>query len=179
MLSSSAEVRHPSPESFLPQLCLYRALTHASLPPLGPLEAQNLTPARIALSVPVINTHSHPLVAGPVFATHPLDLQTFPAAAPSGSPSASAADAYAFTYLAPVGPPSTNVEVKLVGVDDAAVEAGGDPIGALHVRGPSVGRPLSVEEEAQEEEERGWRSTGERAKVAANGTFKVVPAGKA
>ncbi|TBU47951.1 acetyl-CoA synthetase-like protein [Dichomitus squalens] len=143
----------------------------------GPLEAQNLTPARIALSVPVINAHSHPLVAGPVFATHALDLQTFPTASPSLS--ASAADAYAFTYLAPVGPPTVNVEVKLVGVDDAAVEDGGDPIGALHVRGPSVGRPLSVEEETQEEEERGWRSTGERAKVAANGTFKVAPAGKA
>ncbi|PIL23838.1 hypothetical protein GSI_13589 [Ganoderma sinense ZZ0214-1] len=143
----------------------------------GPLEAQNLTPSRIALSVPVINVHSHPLVAGPVFASHALDLQTFP---PSGTaPSASASDAYAFTYLAPVGPPSVNVEVKLTGVDDSAVEAGSDPVGALRVRGPSVGRPLSVEEEAQEEEERGWRTTGEHAKVAANGTFKVSPAGKA
>ncbi|KAI8998795.1 acetyl-CoA synthetase-like protein [Trametes punicea] len=140
----------------------------------GPLEAQALTPARIALSVPVINAHTHPLVAGPVFASHALDLQTFPTA--SSGPSSSAADAYAFTYLAPVGPPSVNVEAKLTGVDDAAVEAGADPVGALHVRGPSVGRPLSVsiEEEHEEEELRGWRATGERAKVAPNGTFKVA-----
>ncbi|RDX48303.1 acetyl-CoA synthetase-like protein [Lentinus brumalis] len=144
----------------------------------APLEAQALTPSRIALSVPVINVHSHPLAAGPIFASHALDLQTFPPAA-SSSPSASAADAYAFTYLAPVGPPSVNVEVKLTGVDDAAVEGGADPVGALHVRGPSVGRPLSAEEEAAEEDQRGWRITGERAKVAPNGTFKVSVAGKA
>ncbi|KAI0670544.1 acetyl-CoA synthetase-like protein [Trametes maxima] len=144
----------------------------------GPLEAQALAPARIALSVPVINAHAHPLVAGPVFASHALDLQTFPTAAPGG-PSASAADAYAFTYLAPVGPPSVNVEAKLTGVDDTTVEAGADPIGVLYVRGPSVGRPLSVEEEPQEEELRGWRETGERAKVSPNGTFKVVVGSKA
>ncbi|KAI9064259.1 acetyl-CoA synthetase-like protein [Trametes sanguinea] len=143
----------------------------------GPLEAQALTPARIALSVPVINAHTHPLVAGPVFASHALDLQTFPTANPS--PSSSAADAYAFTYLAPVGPPSVNVEAKLAGVDDAAVEGGADPIGDLHVRGPSVGQPLSVEQEPEEEELRGWRATGERAKVAPNGTFKVAVGSKA
>lgn len=93
----------------------------------------------------------------------------------------SAADAYAFTYLAPVGPPSVNVEAKLSGVDDTAVEAGADPVGELHVRGPSVGRPLSVtaEDESLEEELRGWRATGERAKVAPNGTFKVAVASKA
>ncbi|KAI0336359.1 acetyl-CoA synthetase-like protein [Cubamyces sp. BRFM 1775] len=139
----------------------------------GPLEAQALTPARIALSVPIINAHVHPLVAGPVFASHALDLQTFPIASP-GAASTSASDAYAFTYLAPVGPPSVNVEAKLTGVDDTAVEAGSDPVGALHVRGPSVGRPLSVEVEPEEEELRGWRSTGERAKVAPNGSFKVA-----
>ncbi|RPD65968.1 acetyl-CoA synthetase-like protein [Lentinus tigrinus ALCF2SS1-7] len=144
----------------------------------GPFEAQALTPSRIALSVPVINVHSHPLAAGPVFASHAQDLQTFPPT-PVSSSAASAADAYAFTYLAPVGPPTVNVEVKLTGVDDTAVEAGADPVGALHMRGPSIGRPLSVEEEAAEEDQRGWRFTGERAKVAPNGTFKVVAAGKA
>lgn len=153
-------------------------LLSALLAILGPLEARNLTPSRIALSVPVINVHSHPLVAGPIFASHALDLQTFPSSV-STSPSTSAGDAYAFTYLAPVGPPSVNVEVKLTGVDDSAIETGSDPVGALQVRGPSVGRPLSVEEKAQEEEEQDWRTTGERAKVAANGTFKVSPAGKA
>ena len=66
-----------------------------------------------------------------------------------------------------------NVEAKLTGVDDAAVEAGADPVGALEVRGPSVGRPLEIDDEAAAEEVRGWRVTGERAKVAPNGTFKV------
>lgn len=166
-------VRPRHPVLRVSHLCL-------TLAPLiaGPLEAQALTPSRIALSVPVINVHSHPVVAGPVFASHPLDLQTFPASTPS-TPSASAADAYAFTYLSPVGPPSVNVEAKLTGVDDSAVEGGADPIGALHVRGPSVGRPLSARDEAQDEEERGWRATGERAKVAPNGTFKVSVASKA
>ncbi|KAL1947959.1 hypothetical protein VTO73DRAFT_13683 [Trametes versicolor] len=146
----------------------------------GALEAQAFTPARIALSVPVINAHTHPLVAGPVFASHALDLQTF-GPGTSGAASTSAADAYALTYLAPVGPPSVNVEAKLSGVDDTAVEAGADPVGELHVRGPSVGRPLSVtvEDESLEEELRGWRATGERAKVAPNGTFKVAVGSKA
>ncbi|KAH9901222.1 acetyl-CoA synthetase-like protein [Cubamyces lactineus] len=137
------------------------------------LAVQALTPARIALSVPIIHAHSHPLVAGPVFASHALDLQTFPVVNPGGAHT-SAADAYAFTYLAPVGPPSVNVEAKLTGVDDSAIEAGSDPAGELHVRGPSVGRPLSVEVEPEDEELRGWRSTGERAKVAPNGSFKVA-----
>lgn len=78
-----------------------------------------------------------------------------------------------------MGPPTVNVEVKLTGVDDAAVEAGADPVGALYLRGPSIGRPLSVEEEAQDEDERGWRAAGERAKVAPNGTFQVSAASKA
>ncbi|KAH9854063.1 acetyl-CoA synthetase-like protein [Lenzites betulinus] len=144
----------------------------------GTLEAQALTPARIALSVPVINAHAHPLVAGPIFASHALDVQTFPTTNP-GAPSASAADAYAFTYLAPVGPPSVNIEAKLADVDDTAVEAGADPVGLLQVRGPPVGRPLSLEEEPEDEELRGWRATGERAKVASNGTFKIAAEVKA
>ena len=41
------------------------------------------------------------------------------------------------------------------------------------MRGPSVGRPLEIDDEAAAEEVRGWRVTGERAKVAPNGTFKV------
>ncbi|PCH38668.1 acetyl-CoA synthetase [Wolfiporia cocos MD-104 SS10] len=139
----------------------------------GPLEAQSLVPSRIALSVPLVNTHTHHAIAGPVFATHPLDLQAFPPSPAGSSASSSASDAYAFTYLAPVGPPAANVEAKLLGVDDAAIEDGGDPCGTLYVRGPTVGRPLSAEDGAGDEAER-WLETGERAKVAPNGTFKVV-----
>ncbi|KAH9951269.1 acetyl-CoA synthetase-like protein [Amylocystis lapponica] len=136
----------------------------------GPLEAQALTPARVAISVPLVHAHIHPLVAGPVLASHPLDLQSFPAAVPASS---SAAYSYAFMYLASVGPPSVNVEVKLGAVDDAAIENGADPRGALYVRGPSVGVPLGVED-VPEESERDWVATGERAMVSTNGTFKVA-----
>lgn len=135
------------------------------------LEAQTLTPSRIALSVPLVNTYTHPLVAGPVLASHPFDLQIFPSGPSSGA--GSALDNYAFTYLAPVGSPSVNVEVKLTGVNDDAVEAGEDPVGAVWIRGPSVGALLEVEED-ENVEDKGWVETGERAKVLPNGTFKVA-----
>lgn len=143
----------------------------------GPIELPSLVPMRIALSVPVVNAHTHPVVAGPVFASHPLDLQTFPVNDSEEKASGSAADAFAFTYLAAVGPPSVNIEAKLLGVDDTAIEAGGDPAGVLHIRGPSVGRParrMDVREEDQETEGDGWVAVGQRARVLPNGTFKVV-----
>jgi long-chain acyl-CoA synthetase len=126
-----------------------------------------LVPARIALSVPLIHTYTHPAVAGPVLATHPLDLQFFPARAGD-----------AFADVVPVGPASVNVEVKLAGVDDAAVEGGADPAGELCVRGPPVGRVVGVKGGKQEEDgdgdELGWVETGDRAQVHSNGSFKVV-----
>ncbi|KAI0340515.1 acetyl-CoA synthetase-like protein [Trametopsis cervina] len=139
----------------------------------GGLESQALAPSRIALSIPLISAYTHPLVAGPVLASHPLDLQTLPAEATPSS-SASAADTYAFTYLAPVGSPVINIEAKLTGLDDQAVENGADPIGSLWLRGPSVGSLLDVEE--AEGEGKGWVETGHKARVLANGTFKVVSA---
>lgn len=147
---------------------------------VGSLESSVLTPARIALSVPLVNAHTHPVVAGPVLASHPLDLQTFPVT--PATPGSLASDNFAFAYQAPVGPPSINIEAKLTGVDDAAVENGADPIGALFLRGPSVGTLLHVEQDetAIPEEEKGWVETGERARVLSNGTFKVaVPQAKA
>ena len=135
----------------------------------GPLDNQILTPARIALSIPLVNAYTHPLVSGPVLASHALDLQVFPSEPASAS--ASAAENYSFTYVAPVGPPSINVECKLVNVDDATVEGGGDPVGTLLLRGPTVGAVLGTEEQADGEH---WVATEERAKVLPNGTFKVV-----
>lgn len=139
----------------------------------GPLEASVITPARIAFSVPIVNSFVHPLGTAPVLSSHPLDLQTFPS-------SASESDSLA-SPLAHVGPPGINVEVKLVGVDDALVESGGDPVGVLLVRGAPIGRLLSVGEESDipvsvsvEEAEEGWVGTGVRAKVQTNGAFKIV-----
>ncbi|KAF7796891.1 hypothetical protein EIP86_008076 [Pleurotus ostreatoroseus] len=137
----------------------------------GPLENQLLTPARIALSVPLVNTYTHPLVSGPVLASHPLDLQTFPNEQPSSS-SKSAAENYTFTYVASAGPPAVNVEAKLIEIDEDAVENGGDPVGTLFIRGPSVGVPLGAEEASEEV----WATTEDRARVLPNGTFKVVVA---
>jgi long-chain acyl-CoA synthetase len=132
---------------------------------LGSLDAKTLIPARVALSVPLIHTYTHPTVTGPVLATHPLDLQFFPARAGD-----------AFADVVPVGPASVNVEVKLLGVDDAVVEGGGDPAGELYVRGPPVGRVVGVKGVKEEEEggdEMGWVGTGDQAQVHANGSFKV------
>jgi len=138
----------------------------------GDLEIQALTPSRISLSVPLVNAYTHPLVAGPVLASHPLDLQTF-TAEPASSTTSSAADTYAFTYLASVGSPAINIEAKLTGVDDNAVENGADPVGSLYIRGPSVGTLLDVEE--VENEDKDWVKTDKKAKVLTNGTFRVVP----
>lgn len=138
---------------------------------LGPVEATSLTPSRIAFSLPLVNAHAHPLAAGPVFASHPLDLQIFPV--PSD----------AFGHIAHVGPPSVNVEAKLVGVDDATVEAGSDPVGQLMIRGPTVGKVLGVGDESYIEipsatTEEGWVGTSETVKVLTNGAFKVLPSKK-
>lgn len=141
----------------------------------GPIESQALTPARVALSVPVVLVHSNPQVSGPALATHPFDVQTFPTdAMPSGS---SAADNYTFSYLATVGAPSINVEAKLKGVDDNLVEGGGDPVGDLFLRGPSVGQIIDAAPE-EGELDKGWVGSGERARVLPNGSFKVVSARK-
>ncbi|KAK2460525.1 hypothetical protein APHAL10511_006995 [Amanita phalloides] len=105
--------------------------------------------SRTALSVPLINCFTHGAVAGPVLASHPFDLQDLPT---SG--------------FAHMGPPSVNVEVKLIGVDDSAIEKGGDPVGVMIVRGPSVG--------TQDGTDDGWLSTGIRFRVQANGAFQAV-----
>lgn len=116
-------------------------------------------PARISLSVPLINVHIHPSTSGPTFATHAFDLQSLPSA--QGEP-------------AHVGAPSVNVEVKLTGVDDATIERGSDPKGELLVRGPPVGTLVSRETTSKETEDQGWVHTGEIARVMTNGAFKVI-----
>ena len=120
-----------------------------------------------------MNAYTHPLVSGPVLASHALDLQAFPSEPTTASKSA--AENYSCTYVAPVGPPTINVECKLVGVDDITVEAGGDPVGTLLLRGPTVGLLLGADEQADGEH---WVATEERAKVLSNGTFKVVAEGR-
>jgi long-chain acyl-CoA synthetase len=126
----------------------------------GHIADHSLTPTRIALSIPLVNAFIHPLVAAPVFASHPLDLQDIPS--PSG------------VKVAHTGPPSANVEVKLAGVDDETVEAGSDPEGKLMVRGPPVGKRVGLEDYVDvAETEDGWTPMEVRARVLTNGTFLV------
>lgn len=153
--------------------CFLPADTFAYFCMLGSLPAQILTPARVALSCPIINVLTHPSVAGPVFATNALDLQDFPALAESNR-------------FAVVGPPTVSIEAKLLGLDDTAVEGGADPIGVLTVRGPPVTKPLSGEEmesasgyinvRAGEngDDEEGWANLGVKMRIHTNGAFRVV-----
>ena len=134
----------------------------------GTVPAKLLTPARVALSVPLVIAHTHPLVSAPILASHPHDMQTFAITSDQEH--------------AHVGPPTVNIEVKLVGVDDGAVEKGEDPAGVLHMRGPIVGRLLTfsdipVEEEAPKDDEP-WVSTGNRARVQTNGVFNACIMGR-
>jgi len=122
----------------------------------GPLPFESLTPARIALSVPLINIHTHGSAAGPIFAMHAFDMQMLPAA----------------SEPAHVGAPSINIEAKLLGVDDDVVEKGVDPVGEILVRGPPVGSMLSVDGETGEKNV--WVHTGEKGRVMTNGAFKVT-----
>jgi long-chain acyl-CoA synthetase len=142
----------------------------------GSLPASVLTPARVALSCPVICTLTHPTVAGPVLASNALDLQDFPVEANS---------------FATVGPPTVSIEAKLTGLDDTAVEGGSDPIGLLTVRGPPVTKLLSGEDlvsasgyinvragesvlTVNGEDEDGWTNLNVKIRVHTNGTFRVV-----
>ncbi|KAK0210546.1 hypothetical protein DFS33DRAFT_1293946 [Desarmillaria ectypa] len=135
----------------------------------GPILSDLLTPARVAFSTAFVNAFTHPLVAGPVFASHPLDLQDFPAASPA----------------AHVGPPSINIEARLLGVSDEDIAKDSDPEGALLVRGPPVGKLLGGVEDyvdvrsggsngSSTEEEDGWVGAGVRARVQTNGSFLVL-----
>jgi len=135
------------------------------------LSVDLLTPSRIALSIPFVNTFIHPLTAAPIFATHPHDLQTF------AQPAKKTVD----SDIAHVGPPTVNIEVKILGVNDDDVEKGGDPVGQLHVRGPIVGRILAITEDtggAEEKRSDEWIPTGYDVRVQKNGSFKVRSATK-
>ena len=134
----------------------------------GSVPSSLLTPARIALSVPLVITHTHPLVAAPILATHPQDVQTFPVTSEQA--------------IAHVGPPTVNIEVKLVDVDDGAVERGDDPEGMLYMRGPIVGHMLphagAPEVDEGSNTEVPWISSGIRARVQTNGAFKACTTSK-
>lgn len=136
----------------------------------GLIETKIMTPARVALSIPLVNSLTHPLVSGPVLASHAFDLQDFPP--PSNGP---------LIPVAHTGPPSVNIEAKLVGVDDDHVENGANPVGILFVRGPSIAKIANIEgyvDISSEGDGDGWISTGVKAEAQPNGSFRVLSLGK-
>ena len=72
-----------------------------------------MTSVRIALSLPFSHVFADPAVAGPVFSSHMLDMQAFPATESARDVSVAKTP---LASVAHVGPPTINVEVKLVGV---------------------------------------------------------------
>jgi long-chain acyl-CoA synthetase len=119
---------------------------------IEPLDSTALVTARIAFSVPIVNAYPNPLSAGPVFASHPLDMQQLETNQ---------------AKMSHCGPPTCNIEVKLLGINEAAVETGSDPLGELCVRGPGVGDPIPMGVQLED----GWIDIGVKARARANGTF--------
>lgn len=132
---------------------------------VGTIPDSLLTTARIAFSTPFVNMYSHPLVAGPVLASHPLDLQDF--------------HETDNVLPAPTGAPSINIEAKLVDVNDDAIENGGNPEGMLIVRGPSVGKVLGTDDYVDVPhgsdggDDDSWVPLGVKGVVLTNGTFRL------
>jgi len=127
----------------------------------GYTPVDTLTPTRIAFSIPYVNTVSSDLVCGPLFASYPHDLQIHPSPGGNGE----------FESIAHVGAPTVSLEAKLVGVDDAVIEEGKDPVGEVYVRGPPAGTLLGENNLNGES----WLPAGYYGKAQPNGCFKVIP----
>lgn len=85
---------------------------------VGPSNEADFPAARLALSVPLINAHIEPISTAPILATHPFDLQHFPAK--EGQ------------EMVHVGPPAANVEIKLMANTDEEVDHNiHDPVGTV------------------------------------------------
>jgi len=117
--------------------------------------------------VPFVNAFTHPLVAAPVLASHAFDLQDFYLTTDDKATSRA---------VAPTGPPGVNVEAKLVGVEDEAVEKGGDPSGDLFVQGPPVGKMMNLEDyvdvpSGDSPESYEWAGMDVKARIRPNGAF--------
>ncbi|BEJ13701.1 hypothetical protein CspHIS471_0308750 [Cutaneotrichosporon sp. HIS471] len=110
------------------------------------------------LSLPLTRLTISPYCAGPLFASHFYDLQS-PVVPDVFAPVGGKAQ------KAHTGPPASNIEVLLRGVDEPLPEEG-EVTGRVWVRGPSVlARPGTVE---------GWSDAGISTTVAGNGTFVVA-----
>jgi long-chain acyl-CoA synthetase len=114
--------------------------------------------------VPFVNAFTHPLVTAPVLASHAFDLQDFYSTKTTSK------------AVSPSGPPGVNVEAKLVGVEDEAVEKGGDPSGDLFIRGPPVGKMMNLEDyvdvpSGDDPDGYEWAGMDVKARIQPNGSF--------
>lgn len=96
---------------------------------LDSVDSAAIVPARIALSVPIVNAYPNPLSTGPIFASHPLDMQVIDTATKVLSESDESAPIKMHT-----GAPTCNIEVKLLKIDEKAVLGGADPDGEVSAR---------------------------------------------
>lgn len=79
--------------------------------------------SNIQLSIPMCRAFTSPNSTSPIFASHLHDFQQLNSDA---------------SKEAHVGPPTSNMEVMLMGEGVEQVEVGGDPEGQVRVRSPAV-----------------------------------------
>ncbi|EGG09849.1 uncharacterized protein MELLADRAFT_103975 [Melampsora larici-populina 98AG31] len=127
----------------------------------GPITQTTANVVRAALGVQVQQVYAHPLVAGPVLATMFTDFQSL---------GLSQEDLH-------YGPPTTNVECKLVDVPEPAIINNDAVKGQLAVRGPTVAVQIKdpktgevVEDQLISEK---FLRLDQDAQLLSNGTVKV------
>lgn len=124
---------------------------------VGDVSYTTASRSHAVLSLPLTRLTASPYSAGPVFASHFYDLQS-PVVPDVFKPTAGGPKAH-------TGPPASNIEVLLRGVDEPMPEEG-EAAGRVWVRGPGVlDRNGAVE---------GWSDAGISAAVSPNGTFVTV-----
>lgn len=130
----------------------------------GPITQTTANVIRAALGVPVQQVYAHPLVAGPILASMFNDFQSL---------------GLSQEHLH-YGPPTTNVECKLVEVPEPAIINNDAVKGQLAVRGPTVAVQIKdaksgkiLEDEMASEE---FLLLNQEAQLLTNGTVKIFSA---
>ncbi|MBW0546151.1 hypothetical protein O181_085866 [Austropuccinia psidii MF-1] len=128
----------------------------------GPISQAYASLIRACISAPFQRVYSHPSAAGPVLANQPYDFQ----------------------MLQPLrshihcGPPSVNVECKVVNIPEPALINGDAWKGMLSIRGPSIGTELLHEAPQDSSNDKsliqgGFYQLTQLAQALPNGTIKI------
>ncbi len=86
----------------------------------GTIKLQDVTDFRIALSIPTVHAHIEFVAAGPILASHPMDLQAF-----------SVVETINLGAVAHTGPPVNNIEAKIINAGEYDLEHGRDALGEV------------------------------------------------